>query len=367
MVYITMFISLMVLVQSFRVSLRYLKKDFNKYKLIKESIIFFTMIILCYFVYNHYLLITYITFILSIIILIIFIHEMINRGGEISVLSIKDAIDMSTSGILFLDNKNEILLTNEVMNNILTKLNIHEDYINELNKKCFKYLKYSSLLRIDDYIYQLKINSDKEIILLNITDIYKLQEEEEKQNKKIEKNNKKLLNTIDNIEKVEKERSLLRIKNEYHDLLGYKLAVFSKYMEQKEIKKQDIIYLLDNINEGKYLNTNSLEKIYDLIKIYKIIGVNINVYGSFPSDLKVVEVLFEIIREAITNAIIHGNSKNIDITIKNKTIIIENDGEKHTGYIQENEGMKGMRRKLKSIKGKLTVDNSDKFKLIINI
>lgn len=368
MIYIILFVSLMMIFQSYRVSLRYLRKEFNKLGLIEESILFFIMLILIYFLYKYEnIYITIITLILSIYVLIMFIYELVNRSTDISVLSIKDSIDMSTSGILFLNNKNEYLLINNVMSNILNILDIKEDYINNLKNNCFKTLKYSSLLRVNNNVYQLIINGDKEILLLDITDIYKLQEVEEKQNKKIEKNNKKILNTINNIENIEKEINLLKIKNEYHDLLGYKLAIFSKYMEQDNIKKEDIEYLLDNINESNYIKSNNITKINELIKIYNIIGISINIEGNLPKNDHVVGVLFEIFREAITNAVIHANCKNIYINILDNIITISNDGTNIKGKIHEHEGIRGMRRKLKSINGTLVVDNSSVFKLIIKL
>ena len=91
-----------------------------------------------------------------------------------------------------------------------------------------------------------------------------------------------------------------------------------------------------------------------------------------PQKIKVSEVFFEIIREAVTNAIIHGDSKNIKIVINNNIenieMIITNDGKKPNNIINENEGIKGMRRKLNEIGGILIIETDDNFllKVIIN-
>lgn len=73
------------------------------------------------------------------------------------------------------------------------------------------------------------------------------------------------------------------------------------------------------------------------------------------------------IREVITNAIIHANSKNIKIIINDsknkKELIITNDGKRTNKIIHENEGIKGMRRKLKEINGILIIDNTKRFTL----
>ena len=91
-----------------------------------------------------------------------------------------------------------------------------------------------------------------------------------------------------------------------------------------------------------------------------------------PQKTKVSEVFFEIIREAVTNAIIHADSKNIKIVINNNIenieMIITNDGKKPNNIINENEGIKGMRRKLNEIGGILIIETDDNFllKVIIN-
>ena len=46
------------------------------------------------------------------------------------------------------------------------------------------------------------------------------------------------LNVKPTNKKIEKAKSLLKIKNEYHDIIGHRLALFSKYLENdtKDIK-----------------------------------------------------------------------------------------------------------------------------------
>lgn len=97
------------------------------------------------------------------------------------------------------------------------------------------------------------------------------------------------------------------------------------------------------------LNLTSDEKLKNLIKLYRIVGIEIKVIGDLPSNEKIANIFFEIIRESVTNAIIHAESKNIKIIItqclNRIEMIITNDGKKPNKIIYENEGIKGMRRK----------------------
>lgn len=370
MKYIIILYGIISVIQSFRVSIYFLRKDISLFKKILETCILLLMIILCFFDLKYNKLSIYISGIISLYIVIMFIYERLSRNEYISVLSVKSGIDMADIGIMFLDNKENIILINNVMNSILNNLNINNNYIDNLINYSFRKIGNSYIIKVLDNIWQINFNNSREVVLTNITELYSLEEEEERQNKKIEENNKRIIATINDIEKIEKEKNLLKIKNEYHDILGHRLALFTKYLEGNKKDIKDISFLLDSISDGFDSNLSSNEKLDNLIKLYHIVQIEVNVTGSLPNDKKS-EVLFEIIREAITNAIIHANSKNINIVIKdtkkNIEMIITNDGNKPSSDIFENEGIMGMRRKLTEIGGSLIITTNDKFVLKVVI
>lgn len=359
---------IITILQAFKTSIYYLRKDISSFKKIIEYIILLVMIVLSYFNLkeNVSLPIFYASLLLSIYILISFIYEKIYKNEYISILSVKKGIDMSDTGIMFLDNDN-IVLMNSVMSETLKELNIKEDYINNLIKKCSENIDNNYLLMCNNKVYLLKVFNDKEVSLTDITELYRLQEQEKLQNKKIKENNEKLLETINNIEKIEKTKNLLKIKNEYHDIIGHRLALFTTYLEQKPSDIKNVLFLLDSIYEDFNSELSSNDKLNNLIKMYHVIGINISVKGSLPLDKKVSNIFFEIIRESVTNAIIHADSKTIKVVINQYLdkieMIITNDGKKPKKNIYENEGIKGMRRKLVSINGSLNISTEDCFTL----
>ena len=365
--------ALITILQSFRVSICFLRKDISNIKKIFEMLLLIIMLVLSNNNLQYYggKVNIYFSIILSLYILIAFIYERMQRKEYISVLSVKNGIDMADTGIMFLNNQKEIILINNLMMNILTDLNIKDNYINKLMCKSIRKTEDDYIIKSLNKIWNLKITDEREIVLIDVTNIYKLQEEKELQNQEIEENNKKILETIQNIEKIEKTKNLLKIKNNYHDKLGHKLALFTKYLERKEKNVKNIEFLLDSIYDDNMKLINSSQKLNDLIKMYDIIGININIKGELPQNKNESNVFFEIIREAVTNAIIHTDSKNISVIITKYLdrveMIITNDGKKNNGIIYENEGIRGMRRKLSEIKGNLVVDNKDKFTLRITV
>ena len=77
------------------------------------------------------------------------------------------------------------------------------------------------------------------------------------------------------------------------------------------------------------------------------------------------------VSEAVTNAIRHANSTEVYIKIKGDTehtkMTIRNNGKKPKAEIIENEGIKGMRRKIAQIGGKIEIITKPEFLINIEI
>lgn len=374
---LTFILIIFIILQVYRVAIIYFTR--KQYLIKKIFEVFILLLIIIIELLNmHYLdnnkfntILFLISIILALYIGINIIYERIIKKESLSILSVKNAIDLSDNGIMFLNDKGNIILINVVMKDILKEYNINNNYIDNLKEKEIKEIHNEHILKCLNRVWQLKINNNKEIIALDITDIYKIQEKTRNQNIEIEENNKKILKTLNNIEEVEKEKKLIKIKNEFHDILGHRLSLFGEYLKQDNINKEEIKFMLDNLFEQFTTLKSPEENLKKLIEVYKVFNINISIIGKLPKNKEVGETFFEIIREAVTNAIIHANSKNIKVVITNSLekieMLITNDGIKPNNFINENEGIKGMRRKLKEIGGILIIENEDNFILKIII
>ena len=361
---------LFIILDIYRFLLNIFRPNKNNKKVIFEILLLLSSIIICYISltivenhkYNIYCFIS--ALILIIIILGLFIYDIGINKDKITIFSVKNAIDLSTDGIMFI-HKDKIVLSNIVMDDILKRLKINNNFIEEIKKKSIKSINNLYIIKIDNKIWGININ-ENEIKASDITKEYKLQEELSERNREIEKNNKIILKTIKKVDEIEKEKNILKIKNNFHDILGHRLSLLKQYLNMDKVNNKDIKFLIDSLFEDT--TSNNYEKnLTELVDMYKLLGINIIVTGSLNFDIKIARVFFEIIREGITNAIIHANSKNIKIIINDsknkKELIITNDGKRTNKIIHENEGIKGMRRKLKEINGILIIDNTKIFTL----
>lgn len=294
------------------------------------------------------------------------------KKENINDFSIKKVIDTSDFGVLILKGKN-VELINNTMYEILRKLDIKNNYIANIKKYSKEQLNGNYVVAIDDKYYLFAINKN-EIISFDITEEYILQNELNEQNKKIENNSKELMAGIENIEELEREKNLLKLKNKYHDILGQNLSVLQQYLNKQSISQENfeeikfmIKKMFIDIEDTEDSNVN----LQNLIKIHKKNGTNINVIGKLPQDKEISKVFFEIIREATTNAIKHAGSTNIYVkileTLEETTMRITNDGKKPNEFIAENEGIKGMRRKVSKLNGNFYIQTLPQFSVNVII
>ena len=306
------------------------------------------------------------------IISLIYMYFRYYKKETITDFSIKKVIDECEFGILVLKGKKAKLINNK-MYEILNKLNIKKDYITNIIKQSIDQLDKNYCVKVEDKYYVFVINNN-EIITFDITEEYKLHQKLNEQNKKLKENNKKILLSIDNIEELEKEKNLLKLKNKYHDILGQNLSILQQYLNKENITQEnfeEIKFMIQkmfiDIEDTDDTNTN----LENLIKIHKKNGTDIIIDGKLPQNKETAKVFFEIIREATTNAIRHaGSSKvfvNIKETLEETYMIITNDGRKPSEFITENQGIKDMRRKVKKLGGMFYISTVPEFSVNISI
>ena len=306
------------------------------------------------------------------IISLIYMYFRYYKKETITDFSIKKVIDECEFGILVLKGKRAKLINNK-MYEILDKLNIKKDYITNIIKQSIDQLDKNYCVKVEDKYYVFVINNN-EIITFDITEEYKLHQKLNGQNKKLKENNKKILLSIDNIEELEKEKNLLKLKNKYHDILGQNLSILQQYLNKENITQEnfeEIKFMIQkmfiDIEDTDDTNAN----LENLIKIHKKNGTDIIIDGKLPQNKETAKVFFEIIREATTNAIRHaGSSKvfvNIKETLEETDMIITNDGRKPNEFITENQGIKDMRRKVKKLGGMFYISTVPEFSVNISI
>ena len=346
-----------------------INKNITDYAL--EYIVFITILIALFMqesISRNSLFIIALLGIIYEIISLIYMYFRYYKKETITDFSIKKVIDECEFGILVLKGKKAKLINNK-MYEILDKLNIKKDYVTNIIIQSIDQLDKNYCVRVEDKYYVFVINNN-EIITFDITEVYELHQKLNEQNKKLKENNKEILSSINNIEKLEKEKNLLKLKNKYHDILGQNLSILQQYLNKENITQEnfeEIKFMIQkmfiDIEDTDDTNAN----LENLIKIHKKNGTDIIIDGKLPQNKEVAKVFFEIIREATTNAIRHAGSSKVFVNIKETYMIITNDGRKPNEFITENQGIKDMRRKVKKLGGMFYISTVPEFSVNISI
>jgi len=294
-----------------------------------------------------------------------------HKKKGISRLLVKQTVDNSQSGIIAFNHNGKVMFQNDVMYHIMQLLDIHSEHIEKIKQIAKEKIE-------DDYVVLVQgkpmlfciSNDQKEITAFDIGEEYTVREKLREQTKKIEENNEKLIYAMENVEELQKAEKILKMKNKFHDILGQNLSVLQAYLNTENLneeKFEDVKFMIKQMFAGIDEVSDPYGSLDNLIRVNKNLGVNIRLDGKLPTSKEEAKVFFEIIREAVTNAIKHADSTEIRIDIKDNTscyqMTIQNNGKKAKEVIVENDGIKGMRRKAGEIGYEVKVNTMPEFQI----
>ena len=159
------------------------------------------------------------------------------KNNSTDNLLIKNTIDNADSGIMTISNIDKIMFQNSSMYNLISDLEIHNDYISNIKNKAVQKIGNDYIVKKDNKAILFRFsNNEEEITAYDISEEYALQKKLKQQNEIIKQNNDKLIWTIEHLEDIEKEEKSLKIKNKFHDLLRTKFIYFTSILKSRSTR-----------------------------------------------------------------------------------------------------------------------------------
>lgn len=184
---------------------------------------------------------------------------------------------------------------------------------------------------------------------------------------------------------ISKERN--RVSKELHDIIGHSLTIVISLLEMSKLivrndrleAKAKVIHTREIVRDGfselkKSLSGNLSSKInvYKLIEEIDKMGKEIETFGTHVEvvarhsgesiEPKCYDAIYRICQEGLTNAVRHGQAKNITVGIRfNESgldLIIADDGKGCTGLTKGN-GLLGMEQRVIELEGSLSCGSPD--------
>ena len=246
-------------------------------------------------------------------------------------MAIKYALDELSEGVIFSNAFHQIIYINKAMINLLSKLDINSyEKINVIYKQLLgkasrKISEHDFVIEINNVPYRFMFSNDLgQVTAFDVNKEESLLKQEESNKETLSNLNENLKEQLSNVDKIQKEKELLNVKGYIHDSLAQKLSILhmtllmDKSTDLREIKK-----LLLDLNISEELKQDDLSYLKDLLND---IGVTLTIEGDLPKDKSTASLFIKAIKECSTNAIRHGNAKNIKAVIKDDCLVITNDG-----------------------------------------
>lgn len=216
-----------------------------------------------------------------------------------------------------------------------------------------------------------------QISLTDISEESDLIQKISQKNQELQGNNLQLQEMLQHIEDIQMDKETLRMRNRIHDVMGQRLSILHSSLQQmdrnEEIPLDELIQLLEDmmkdLNEPESLNPD--QRFQNIKKTAEIVGTDLVKEGTIPTQAEVAEVMLQILREAVTNAIRHGQAEQVTANFREDAdhyyLEILNSGHVPEAKIVEGEGIKGMRHKLAALAGTMDIESQGHFTIKITI
>lgn len=319
------------------------------------------------------------------------IFDFRHQTNSISRLSLIETVNKLPEGFLCANKRGNVLIMNDTMRNCLVSLGFATDHIkahslwSELKTKeqaetnLVNGVSSEGIrLPISPFETRLFIQNDitlhrqncECIIALDVTEEEQLNTNIEHTNRLLAAANKELEHSIHQLQIVAENEALLTMKARVHDIIGQRLSILHRYLEDENPDSdtlEEIIQLLnhviDDLNHEE--NPEKQAELDSIIDAFHLIDVTIDISGALPENPELAGVYVRIIREAITNAVKHAQASVVSLVFGEQTdrhmLTISNNGLIPKHNIQEGTGFPSMRKAAQSVGGSFTVSSNAPF------
>ncbi len=312
--------------------------------------------------------------------------------SNLSALSIKNAMDSLNTGVMFCESSGFIVLCNKRMQRLMAVITgakrNGEQFIRlllagEINPDCkiIWFEGQNACLLPDGSAWlftttelTIKKRRYSQLTATDITERWNLTAELQSQNEELTRRRKELIETLDDLQALSRERETQRARIHAHDILGKRLTLLLRAIRSEPTPDYDLLRSLTTglMEELQAEPTHSPKDDMDILKqTFESIGVEILFDGDLPRDKKKGKLLIDISKEAVTNAVRHGFATKVYITMGGSEgslrMRIADNGQIPVGTINEGGGISGMRNRLEAFGGVLNVAAQPGFTLTIDV
>lgn len=311
--------------------------------------------------------------------LTILLNSLTKLKSNINYYSLKEALDGLKTAVMF-ESEFNVVYENLAMKTLLEKLNIKQNqssfeiWQSLKSRENFKIIDEQNILVFLDkkvYSFSMIKQSKTQIYAFDITKEYLTTTEIENKQNELKTKQTEILQMIENLDEIERQREVLSLKSKLHDIIGQRLFILHHILDVIDEKTFDLNSvksllktMLDEIDNEDISEAQNLQN--SIVTAFEMIGFNIEISGEIPKETPKAKALVKIIRECATNAIRHANATKLFVNISDNKIEISDNGKKQNTSFIEGTGIKGMRLNAEILGGELNILTQNGFKVLIS-
>ena len=322
----------------------------------------------------------------------------LNRYKEIkenlSAMSIKNAMDSLQTGVMFCEEDGFIVLSNTRMQYIMKALtgkvsrNGRQFYglltLGEIEPGCtISWFEGQNVCMLPDgtawrfSITELWAGRKKyyQLTAADVTISWQLTARLAPKNDELLQRQNELSKTIKNLHILTREIETQKAKMRAHDILGERLTLLLRSVRGEKALDYGLLRTLSLglIEELKTIHSAPApqDELDSLRQTFGYVGVELLVVGQLPEDSDLGQLIVDITREAVTNAVRHGFATciqvKIDDAVETCVLQVTDNGHPPPSEITEGGGISGIRKKVAQFGGTVTVFAQPRFTLNVEI
>ncbi|MCI6584578.1 MAG: hypothetical protein SPK50_05510 [Mobiluncus porci] len=310
---------------------------------------------------------------------------------DVTRFSLKTALDSFPQGLQFFTRSGATLLTNTTMNDLLRDIGINpllrrRDIIGALEQLAAaqRHFEADKLLRVQDSRGRMWLfretelhgtRSDSQLVATDVTTDLQLSRKLDSQIAVLRENQARMLRMTAALDRELGETLKLATRNHIHDVLAQRISYVHRFLEdgvdspQRLHSLQKILLALRvDIAAGQVTTPETW--LGTLVDIAAVVGVNLEVEGRLPPYQAQAELFVRVLRESLTNVLIHTSASEVKVRIWEDEAIyflsVTNPGEVNRPIVF-GTGLTGLKTRLAEVSGTLEVNESGDFTLTASI
>lgn len=308
------------------------------------------------------------------------LNSLTKLKSNINYYSLKEALDGLKTAVMF-ESEFNVIYENLAMKTLLEKLKIKQNqssfeiWQSLKSRENSKIIDEQNILVFSDkkvYSFSIIKQSKTQIYAFDITKEYSTTIEIENKQNELKTKRTEILQMIENLDEIEKQKEVLTLKSKLHDIIGQRLFILHHILDVIDEKTFDLNSvksllktMLDEIDNEDISEAQNLQN--SIVTAFEMIGFNIEISGEIPKETPKAKALVKIIRECATNAIRHANATKLFVNISDNKIKIYDNGKFANKSIIEGTGIKGMRLNAETLGGELIISKDNGFKVVIEM